>query len=537
MTLETSGRTEPRLLAVLTLLALATLLPRALVFPLNENLHGDAVVRTELAERWAADPHWISSFEDGAYQFGPLHLYTVGAALWVLPDRADAGRWVSLLFGVLAVIPLYLLTRRLFGWRAGLVAGLCFAAWGMHVQFSTTAASESLSMFLVLSALAFFARGWESGKLLPLFGAALVMNLACATRYDAWMLAPLLSLLLVFRDEDRVAGLTRGVLFGLFCLPFPMIWMQGNELATGSPLHPIAYINEFHERWAASSLASWGAVGIRLHNLLFWPAMALFTLSPLVAALGAVGMAKVFRAQRRHRWLIWVALVPTAYFTFRSVVLVDFAPLGRFTAGQLVLLLPFVSAGFAALTQRMAVPARLGLAGATALVAVATPLWLGLFTWEAEQGVAVALNPVSPVAQNPRHLMQAAHTVREQLAAEQGAVLIDADGAYSDIQIAFFSNLPESRMIRVRWGDLEQRLERERPEWLLRIEGGQLQARGDFAQREGRVQLGEFWFEEVPGLRAPFQLYRVIRTHDAPTGVGTAGAPETPVTPKKPRAN
>jgi 4-amino-4-deoxy-L-arabinose transferase-like glycosyltransferase len=537
MTSENTGLLEPRPLVVLALLVLATLVPRALVFPINENLHGDAVVRTELAERWAQDPHWISGFHDGAYQFGPLHVYAVGAGLWILPERADAGRWVSLFFGVLSVIPLYLLTRRMFGWRAGLVAGLAFAAWGMQVQFSTTAVSEAMSLFLILGTLAAFARGCDDGRLRPLFVAAVLLNLACATRYDAWLLVPLLCVLLVFQGGDRVAGLTRGVLFGLFCLPFPMVWMQGNELATGSPLYPLQYISSFHATWAAEGVASWGQAGFRLHNLLFWPAMALLTLSPLVAALGLVGMVKVFREQPRHRWLIWVAAVPTAYFTFRSVVLMDFVPLGRFTAGQLVLLLPFVSAGFAALTVRMSAPLRQGLAGATALLAVATPLWLGLFTWQAEPGVAVALNPVSPVAQNPRPLMEAALRIREVVGPSQGALLVDVDPMFADIQLAFFSELPESRLVRARWGDLEARLEHAQPEWLVRIEGGELERRPDFAQRDGRVLLGEHWFEEVDGSEAPYQLYRRARSDLAPQGPGTAGAPASPVAPREPRAN
>src|SRR5215211_4640794 len=136
---------EPRTGVILALLIAAALIPRLVVFPINENFHGDSVARTELAERWAANPHWIRSFNDGAYQFGPLHLYTIGAALWVWPDRADAGRAASFLFGVLSVVPLYFLARRLFGWKAGLAAGLAFAAWGMHVQMSTTASSEALA--------------------------------------------------------------------------------------------------------------------------------------------------------------------------------------------------------------------------------------------------------------------------------------------------------------------------------------------------------------------------------------------------------
>lgn len=531
---ETSARAEPRTWVMLALLVAVTLLPRALVFPINENLHGDAVVRTELAERWAQAPHWIASFEDGAYQFGPLHLYAVGAALWAMPDRADAGRWVSLFFGVLSVVPLYLLTRRLFGWRAGLVAGLGLAAWGMHIQFSTTAASESLSLFLVLCTLAAFARGWDEGKMAPLAWAAVFLNLACATRYDAWLLVPLMTALLLFRDRtDKVGGITRALLFGFFCMPFPMIWMQGNELATGSPLHPMTFINQFHRSWAAEGIGAMGEWGFRAHNLVFWPAMALFTLSPLLGALGIVGMVKTFRESPRHRWLVWVALVPTLVFTFRGVVLMDFVPLGRFTAAQLVLLLPFVSAGFGAVSARISLPLRQGLAGATALVAVATPLWLGLFTFGAEPGPAVTLNPVSPVTQNPRPLMAAATAVKETVGPGEGVLLLDADARFGDIQLAFFSNLPEERLIRARWGDLERRVAEQRPDWLLRIEGGELETRPDFVEREGRVQLGEHWFEASEALEAPYHLYRRVRSERRPQGTGTAGTAQ----PDGPRAN
>src|SRR4051812_33204113 len=66
----------------LAVLLLATaLVPRLVVFPLNQNLYGDAVIRTELAQRWLAAPHLITSYADGAFQFGPLHLYLLAFVL------------------------------------------------------------------------------------------------------------------------------------------------------------------------------------------------------------------------------------------------------------------------------------------------------------------------------------------------------------------------------------------------------------------------------------------------------------------------
>ncbi len=516
-------RSEPRHAVVLALLIAATLLPRLMVFPVNENLHGDAVVRTELGERWAKDPHWIESFHDGAYQFGPLHLYSVGAVLKVWPEREHAGRLVSLVFGVLSVVPLYLLTRRLFGWKAGLVAGLAFAAWGMHMQMSTTAGSESLSLFLVLCVLSLFARAREEGRFTPLFWSAVLLNLACATRYDSWLLMPVLTLLLAFGDRDRVAGLTRAVLFGFLCLPFPMIWMQGNELATGSAIFPVKYIEDFHRTWAQSGIAAYGEWGFRLQNLFFWPWMAVLTLSPLVAVLSAVGLVHVWRKRPEQRWLVWVVLVPTAYFTFRGAVMLTFSPLGRFTVNQLAVMLPFVAVGFAVIAAKLSQPMRQGLVGATALVAVAVPAWMGLVTADPAKPMATTLGPVSPLSVNPRDLMQVARWLKSEVApAGTASVVIDSEPSYADIQVAFFSGLSEERILRARWPNFDQILQQNTPEYLVLADGGALATRADFEGRDGRVQLGDLWFEALPGFNGKWHVYQRVRTQERESGFPTA---------------
>jgi 4-amino-4-deoxy-L-arabinose transferase-like glycosyltransferase len=505
---------EPRTGVILALLLAAALIPRLVVFPINENFHGDAVARTELAERWVAHPHWISSFQDGAYQFGPLHLYTVGAALWAWPDRENAGRAVSLLFGVLSVLPLYFLTRRLFGWKAGLAAGLGFAAWGMHVQLSTTASSEALALFLVLCVLHYYAKAREDGRLGSLFSSALLLNLACATRYEAWLLIPLLGALLLVAEKDKIAALTRTAIFTLACLPFPAFWMQGNEREMGSPLYPIAFIEQYHRTWVADGVATWGGPLFRLQNLFFWPGVALFTLTPLVGLFGVVGMVAAWRRFPEHRWLVWLVVVPASYFTFRSAVLLDFVPLARFTVGQVVLLLPFVALGFAAIAAKFAAPLRHGLVSVTALVAVVMPAWLGQFTWKAQQGAALSLSPVSPVGTNPPQLMQVARFLRQQVAPAAGTVVLDADSKFQDVQIGFYSGLPESRLARVRWDTFDRKLAIEPPEYLVRIEGGELNKRADFEARGGHVTLGEVWFEELGGFRAPMHVYRRVHTEE-----------------------
>ncbi|HYO58025.1 ArnT family glycosyltransferase [Archangium sp.] len=496
---------EPNTRLLLILLLAAALLPRLLLMPFNENFYGDAVARTELAERWVRQPHLITSYGDGAYQFGPLHLYAVGAALKGVPDKALAGRLVSLLFGVLSVVPLFLLTRRLFDWRAGVWAGLAFCVWGMHLQMSTTAASEALSLFFMLWVFALIAEGLDENRLGPLFGAAAVLNLACATRYDAWMFMPLLCGALLFWGGDRVAGFTRAVSFGLLCLPFPLLWMQGNEMAHGDPFFPIHAVEQFHADWARAGLARVGAWRYRLENLGFWPGVALLTLSPGVAVLGMVGMWRSWRERPDTRWLVLAAVVPAAYFTFRAVVLLDFQPLGRFTVTEVAVLLPFVVPGLEAWR---GAGARKAMAGVSSVLAVAVPLALGLFTFRADGRWQDSFRPMSPTSTNPVPLMQVARFLREEVAARGGAAVVDQDPSYLDLQLAFFSGLPDERLARVRWETFRKHLREARPEYLVRFDNGTL-VNDPGAKLEGRtLTLDGVAYEELDGFSAPLHVHR-----------------------------
>ncbi len=499
---------EPRASVVLALLCAAVLFPRVVVFPFSENLYGDAVARTELAEKWLDHPHWIASMEDGARQYGPLHLYTVAAALASGLVKEDAGRWVSLLFGILTVFPLYALTRRLFGWQAGVVAVLALAVWGMHIQMSTTAGSEALGLFLVLWVLDLFSRGVEDNRFGSLLAAAAVLNLACAVRYDCWLLAPLLVLLLLLGDKDRVAAVTRAVTFGLVSLPFPMVWMQGNEHATGHALAPIRYINAFHLNWVQDGVARWTQAGYRAQNLVFWPATALVTLSPLLAYFGMRGMVHVFRTDRKRRWLVWAALAPTLYFTFRSTVLLNFVPLARFTVGQVALVLPFVRPGFEATMAGRTASARRGWAVATVVLALATPLFMTAFTLRKDDGVASSLRPVTPLSTNPPAVMQVAHYLRTQVLPVGGSAVLDADPLYMDLQIGFFSGLPEERLARQRWDIFRERVASAKPDTVVRYEGGKLDHEADLRVEGSTLYFAGKVFHEVPGFQRPWHVYR-----------------------------
>jgi hypothetical protein len=219
---------------------------------------------------------------------------------------------------------------------------------------------------------------------------------------------------------------------------------------------------------------------------------------------------------------VWVVLVPTAYFTFRGAVLLTFAPLGRFTVNQLGAMLPFLAVGFGVVAAKLSQPMRHGLVGVTALLAVAVPAWMGMVTSEPGKPMASTLGPVSPVSLNPPDMMNVARWLKREVAPRTGAVVIDSQPQYEDIQLAFYSGLREERIERARWENLDKLMADNAPEYLVLVEGGTLATRADYERRDGRVQLADFWFDEVPGFGNKWHVYRRVHSQERESGMPTA---------------
>ena len=506
---KTFGENAPPIGAIspkfdLLTLTFLTLVVRLALMPFNESFYGDAVARTELAQRWLASPHWIASASQGAEQFGPLHIYGVAALLALGVPAADAGRWLSLLVGTATAIPLLLLARRLFGKEAAITSGLLFAFWGFHLQLSTTGASEALGLFWVLSACAALASATErqQGGWGALVLSGFCATLTCAVRYDLWLLLPWMGAVCFWRRGFGMASA-----WAACAALFPALWLAGNAWVDGTPLGPIESVEAFHRAWVIEEqgryVAFWGPLGNAIYTavqLLFWPAIALITLGPWTAWAMARGLVGSWRERPAARWCLAVIALPALYFSFRAVLLQNFVPLARFTVVQLALALPF--AGWVLRERRARAWALLG----TATLAVVT----GAFALPVFPGmlgkVSELLRPVSPISRNPPGILDAARFLRAERAAG-GSVLLDSDPAYWDIQVGFFSGWEPSRLIRLR-----QQLEGRGPisasaDWLVRLPRGAL---GSSIGREasgGRLLVGTRSYRQWATLRDGVTIY------------------------------
>jgi hypothetical protein len=492
---------EPSARRTTLLLLGGALALRAALFPFEKNVGGDAIARTWLAFDWAAHPHLPVAFTDGVRQFGPLHIVLMGWLATIWRDAPAAGRALSLVVGVASIVPLMALARRFFSERAAVVAACVFSVWGLHVQCSTTAASEALCCFLVLSALALLESGAATRRLLPLALAGIAATLACATRYDVWLWAPFFVV--------RVALATRSVrltlLFATIAAAFPVLWMVGNARATGDPLYPIHDIEAFHRAWHVTETAYWGAARMRGLTLVFWPALAALSLSPLVALTGTIGAALAVRRRHPSWWLVALPVGTLAFYTGRALFAASFVPLARFAVNDLALLCLFVEPGAAWLAPRLKVaPAR-----ACAAVVASAALWmaaLGAYTTLSPQRFADSLVPISPCSRHLHRLEAAIDAVQRTTRGGSGILVVDSDpDGYDELALAFESGLPHAQIASFRDASFEASLARGPARWLVRFDGGPLPLKD---LPDGRIEFRGQRFVAAAEKSGAIRIYR-----------------------------
>lgn len=438
-----------------------TALPRLVVFPFAENTAGDAVVRAWLAHAWLERPHLIGASSQGCLQFGPLHFPLIAVVEWLTGSEHLAGRLLSLLAGVASALPVFSLGRRLFSERAAWWSVGVFALWPLHVQASTTAASEAVSGFFVLVAVAAVARALETKERPVLLLGALMLTLGAAVRYDVWLWVGLFALIVWWRG----GSLRRAAAFGAVAASFPLAWLVAHQVDAGDWFAPVRLIDDYHRTWFRSEAAIWGEGTYRALVLGFWPFTALVTLTPAGAAVGGVMLGRAWRSDAR--WLVLLIVVPAVLLSLRGALLSSFVPLSRFTMKELSLFTLFIGAGLAWLESRWRWAAVASLALAVA--------WLPLLEVGARAPWrwAYSFRAVSPLSINNEDLRVIARALRER-AAPTDIVAVDVDPrGFDDIQLAFESGLPFRQAARRRAPSFEA-FAAPGPRWMVRFDGGVL---------------------------------------------------------------
>lgn len=168
-------------------------------------------------------------------------LYFVIFRVWrTLTDETEfAGRYLGVLFGMIAVAAAFPLGRALFGARTGLLAALLLALADLHIDLSQEVRHYSLlATGVVLSSL-FYVRWWRRPGRANRFGYVLATLLLLYTHYlGAYIvLVQALHLLLTARGRRLAEGAFLLGAIGLGFLPWLPVMIDQNSVRWDNPLY------------------------------------------------------------------------------------------------------------------------------------------------------------------------------------------------------------------------------------------------------------------------------------------------------------
>ena len=350
-------------------------LVRLAVFAVAENKHGDAPMRALIAERMVLEP--ASAAIPRTYcQFGPLHTTLMRPFLALDPWAPRSSRYLSLLAGIAVLFPFLALARRLVGQPGAELATFVLALSPLHVQASTTAASEALYLLLWICALERLLAALDGRRVRTFAVAGMLASLAAVTRYDAWLALPIMVMAAWLFVKPNGRSLVPGLaVFSLCAASLPLAWLAWGARAGGDPLFFAHFIMTDHASLAAEAAGRFGPVLGRARQIGIWTLsfVAAMTLPGAVAA--AVALARARRSDSRltpaMRVVVIAALGPPALYLVRGLALSGFEPLARFALIPGTLLLP--------LAATLVTPARAATfraAAAAATVAFSIGVWL-----------------------------------------------------------------------------------------------------------------------------------------------------------------
>lgn len=322
----------------LILLMVLVVVLRAAVCLLTDNQAGDADQRAILAAEWAHAPYWIWT---GPWI--PLHFYVTGILTWILRDPIVAGKALSFVTGCLTLIPLFQLTQRLFDRTTARVVGVFFAIYGVHIGLSSVVMSEApFALFAVWGLDVFFRESLsESPRLRGFLGSAALIAIAGGFRQEAWQLAGILWLFMLWKPRTRRYAIP----FIIVALSSFAVWDISNAMADGGWFHALISVGKSKSKEALYHHFS------ALENILRWTWIFVQSPGPVISVLAGAGLVSAFR-RRVGLDLALIAILLIGPYVLLSLVKPQWQPQARYPLFFVLLVLPFAAAATVSLSRR-----------------------------------------------------------------------------------------------------------------------------------------------------------------------------------------
>jgi dolichyl-phosphate-mannose-protein mannosyltransferase len=177
-------------------------------------------IRNGLLQKYSAFP--VDDPAKGTISPYFYHMYPTWIAIFTVLFGIKGSLYVNAAFGILSLIAVYLLSKRLFDPAVGILAALILSINIAQVWLARYPTTEIFCQFLIMSGLyttALFTK--ERGKLYGVIG-ALSFGTAFLTRFDVLLLLPPIFALFYCRSYKRIE--TRDL---FFIVPFALLMLLG----------------------------------------------------------------------------------------------------------------------------------------------------------------------------------------------------------------------------------------------------------------------------------------------------------------------
>ncbi|QQG46568.1 MAG: glycosyltransferase family 39 protein [Candidatus Niyogibacteria bacterium] len=282
-------------------------------------------------------PSWTKlSFHDHP----PLVFWVQHFSILLFGENNFALRFPSAVLGILSVYLLYLIGRRLYSARAGLVAAALMAVTLNSVYISRTGLQEAFVIFFLLLASYFFLRSLDEENYLIWLGAAL--GLGFLTKYNVFVLVPIFTTYLLFFRRDYFLNKKLWLGGALAAIIFSPVIIYNIKLyqTVGHFDFQFSYIfGQNPEVWKIAPGKEIGGLTDRLKNFVLrfiasnsWLFLGIFAAAASAALVGAIKKRKEFLKENSF------LLLASAYLL---LLLAAIGPSYRF----LTMLTPFMALG------------------------------------------------------------------------------------------------------------------------------------------------------------------------------------------------
>jgi 4-amino-4-deoxy-L-arabinose transferase-like glycosyltransferase len=359
-----AGRADVGLLLVIAFAALVFLtgLGRLPLFGRDEALYAEA------AREMHASGDWITPRVNGAdfFEKPPLYYWLAALSYTVLGETPLAARLPAALLGIFTVAVTATFVSRVWGRRAGVLAGLMLVTCPLVVMVARMGIMDMPLTCLVALALLAYARWFRRGGLAPAAAFGLLVGLAILLKGLAGGLAPAIAVVhaLVYRRPPRRISLLSIALALIVAMLVAAPWFIAMAARHGEGYTAVFFLREHLLRMAKPMQGHGGGV----YYYVAWIAFAFF---PWVAFLPAAFGRKPGQNDDQAFWrslaIVWFL-----------VVLIPFSLIKTKLPGYIVPLFPPMAMLVAAdLDRRLEAPGRaawVAVIGGGAILAVAFAL-------------------------------------------------------------------------------------------------------------------------------------------------------------------